>query len=186
MSSKPRARARFRAGPEGLGVDFAGNPVIDPTENVLALVAAETKRQDDLRELTTGHLREISALRAAHEQDLRRLETDRLDAIRRVDQANVNTAAERTLAAVQTLAATTASNADTLRQSWESTVKGLTERIAALEKSSYKGEGKGSGISASWGALLGVVTLIVMLLGIGSFVYMANRAPQVIYTQPGK
>ena len=186
MAAKPRARARFRTGPAGLGVDYAGNPVIDPTENVLALVAAETKRQDDLRELTTKHLEEMSSLRAVHQDALRKLESDRLDAIRGVDQANVNTAADRTLAAVQTLAATTASNADNLRTAWDHTVQAIIERVAALEKSSYKGEGKGSGISASWGVLLGIVTLIVMLIGIGSVVYMANRPPQVVYTQPAK
>lgn len=33
----------------GLAVDAAGNPVVDPTKNVLDLVAAAIARQDDLR-----------------------------------------------------------------------------------------------------------------------------------------
>jgi hypothetical protein len=33
----------------GLGVDAAGGPVVDPTKNVLDLVAAAITRQDDLR-----------------------------------------------------------------------------------------------------------------------------------------
>src|SRR5580765_3501320 len=35
--------------PTGLATDALGNPVIDPTKNVLDLVAAAIQRQDDLR-----------------------------------------------------------------------------------------------------------------------------------------
>ena len=54
MTSRPRDET---AG--GVGVDSAGNPVVDPTRNVLDLVGAAIERQDDLR------LAESSAIREA-------------------------------------------------------------------------------------------------------------------------
>jgi len=149
-------------GAPGIGVDAAGGAVIDPTANVIALSQAATKRQDDLREAERryfdaqlAHVREIGRLRAEHQRALDAAETNRLDSIRQVDQQNVNTAAERALAAIHTLAATTQTNAENLRNALNSTatalatqnsasVASITERIAALEKSSYEGKGRQS------------------------------------------
>ena len=78
----------------GLGVDYQGNPVVDPTKNVLDLVAAAIKRQDDLREAESRHVREIAGLRAEYTAELRKAETARIDAIRAVDVGAVNRAAE--------------------------------------------------------------------------------------------
>jgi hypothetical protein len=46
------------AGNPGPAVDRQGNPVIDPTKNVLELVAAAIQRQDDLREAAMALLKE--------------------------------------------------------------------------------------------------------------------------------
>lgn len=43
----------------------------DPTKNVLDLVAAAIKRQDDLRELTAAHAAEVAAIRERHTEALR-------------------------------------------------------------------------------------------------------------------
>lgn len=93
-----------RANP-GLAVDAGGNPVIDPTRNVLDLVQAAVLRQDDLRQSEKEHLRELLALRseqgnndrrhikellelgASYEEQLRAAEAKRIDAIRAVDVA---------------------------------------------------------------------------------------------------
>src|SRR6476469_7647162 len=88
----------------GLGVDASGAPVIDPTENVKALVEAEIR-----------HLSEMASLRAEHAKDIREIETKRLDAIRQVDVMNASSTADRALVAIQTLATQTATNAETLR-----------------------------------------------------------------------
>lgn len=69
----------------GPGVDAQGRPVVDPTRNVLDLVAAAIQRQDDLREAEARHVRQVMELRADHEAELRRLERQRVDSIRTVD-----------------------------------------------------------------------------------------------------
>jgi len=45
----------------GVAVDSYGGPVIDPTENVLALVDAESKYQNDMREAETRRVNEAAA-----------------------------------------------------------------------------------------------------------------------------
>lgn len=135
-------------------------PVIDPTENVIALTEAANRRQDDLRAASErfqaaqiAHLNATMQLRGDHAKEIRRLETERVNAIRQVDVTAVKTEADRALAAIQTLAATTATNADNLRTALTNTattiakqtadtVGEITTRIAALEKSSYEGLGK--------------------------------------------
>jgi len=113
-------------GTEGLGVDFKGNPVVDPTKNVLDLVdsamrrqddlrAAEGLRQDDLRQMEYRHVREIASLRAEYQAELRMAETARIDAIRAVDVGAVNRAAEVSATQASTLAAQVATSAETLR-----------------------------------------------------------------------
>ncbi len=99
----------------GLGVDWYGYPAIDPTKNVLDLVAAAIERQDDLRHPVARHLRELAELRANYDQRLREAETARIDAIRSVDVGAVNRAAEVSAAQAQTLAAQVAVSAETLR-----------------------------------------------------------------------
>jgi len=171
-----RSRRTHAKGPEpgakpGLATDSWGDPVVDPTANVIALTTAANRRQDDLRmaerELTEAKLahvsevlrikdncaREISDLRAKHQNEIGTLESGRLNAIRQVDVLAVSTAAERAQAAIQALATVTATNADNLRNALNTTattiaaqlstlVGTINERIAALEKSSYEGVGK--------------------------------------------
>ena len=60
----------------------------------------------------------------------------------------------------------------------------VAEGLRSLRESRASGMGKSSGFSSSWGLLLGVVTLVVALLAIGSFVMSVQRtpgAPQIIY-----
>jgi hypothetical protein len=160
-------RSSDRAYPTGLAVDASGGPVIDPTANVVALTKAAVQRLDDVQNLhnllTDEKVRriereqalhsEIGALRAQHQRDLDALESKRLDAVRTVDQVTSKTEADRQAAAVAALAAAAATTAETLRSAvntsatnlatqLDRTVTQITERIAALEKSSYTGEGK--------------------------------------------
>jgi len=179
----------------GLGVDASGGPVIDPTANVIALTEAANQRQDDLRQLNdrridaeirvlTAKLDGIEArmvLRSEFAKELRDSERMRIDAIRQVDVLAVGRTAEQQLAAVQTLAATTTAAAETIRASVSSTatalatqlantVTGLTERISALEKSSYEGAGKGAGAKNTVTYAIIGVGLLVSLITIGSVV----------------
>lgn len=144
----------------GLAVDRSGGPVIDPTANVISLNEAAQKRQDDLREAhqrfvdaELKHVREIGGLRAEHAKEIRQLETERLNSIRAVDVAGGEREAKRALDAVQALAATSATNTETLRNAVTSSATAIAKqtaetfaevsaRLAALERSSYEGKGK--------------------------------------------
>lgn len=102
-------------GSEGPAIDRAGTPVIDPTTNVTALVAAGLQRQDDLRKQATRHIHELLDLRAEYEEKLRRAESKRIDAIRAVDVAAVAQAAMVSATQATTLASQVAASAETLR-----------------------------------------------------------------------
>jgi hypothetical protein len=127
------AKNRNGGSSPGPSVDAVGSPVIDPTSNVTALVKAGLQRQDDLRQLESEHIHEISKVRAAYEQQLREgdanlatlrsefeeklrtAESARIDAIRAVDVAAVAQAAA--VSATQAMALQTQVNvsAETLR-----------------------------------------------------------------------
>jgi hypothetical protein len=200
MSSDSGARSKPAV---GLGVDSGGNPVIDPTANVLALTAAEAKRQDDLRamhallqdeknkctkeiaNLSAKHVRDLADLRADYTEKLALAETGRLDAIRQVDQLAVTNTAAQTLQAIQTLAATTQINAENLRKevansaaaiaaSNTQTIGQITERLSALEKSSYEGTGRGEGRAPFGTAALTIIGTVVAALIIAAIFFLAK------------
>lgn len=159
-SRRDRSQRPRTFGLPGIAVDAQGGTVTDPTANVRALNEASIKRIDDVqyvyRLLAMSELSKVQAiadLRAEYDREIRELESDRLDKIRQVDVLAGNTAADRALIAIQTLAATTTANAETLRsmvantattiaQQTANTVTQQNERIASLEKSSYTGMGK--------------------------------------------
>lgn len=146
--------------PTAVAVDRSDDPVIDPTANVIALTEAGNIRQDDLRaandrlfKVQIEALRAEITLRAEFAKEIRQLESDRLDKIRQVDVLAGNTAAERALVAIQTLATQTTAERETLRSmvantattiatQTSETVSQLNLRISQLEKSSYEGAGK--------------------------------------------
>lgn len=111
----------------GQGIDAQGGPVIDPTANVIALVEAGMKRQDDLREMEARHVREVAQLRADHERELRLAEAARLDAIRRVDVEATATAAEA------------------IRATVEATAKVTAQAIGDLQRAQYEQQGQRAG-----------------------------------------
>jgi hypothetical protein len=144
----------------GIGVDASGGPVVDPTKNVLDLVAAAIKRQDDLREADEkrqndlraaegAHVREVlqlrselgeqerecaketAGLRAEHNQQLREAEAARINAIRSVDVEAVQRAAEVQATQASTLAAQVATSAETLRTQVAAAANAATIALAA-------------------------------------------------------
>jgi len=220
----------------GIAVDGRGGAVIDPTKNVLDLVDGSIRRIDDMAQLRVELVNEkivrlealvlssekIVSLRAVHQEAMDALESKRLDSTRQYDQLAVQTAASRSDAAITALATTAATTAETLRNAvntsainlatqLDRTVTAITERIAALEKSSYVGAGKQAvvdpqmerlagvveklanstsqshgkteGIGASWSVLVGI--LAILISGFALFNRAAPAAPvaqpQVIY-----
>jgi len=100
---------------QGPAVDRAGAPVIDPTENVTALVKAGLERQDELRKQESAHIHELLDLRAAYDAQLRVAESRRIDAIRAVDVAAVAQAAQVSATQATILATQVSASAETLR-----------------------------------------------------------------------
>lgn len=138
----------------------------DPTANVLDLVKAESRRQDDLRKATEYHLIEIAKveqkairreikLRDDSNEKLREAEAKRIDAIRAVDVNAVAVAAERSAQQATVLANQVAASAETQRNLVATTAAALAEQlkqittpilesIAQLQKSQYEGSGQRS------------------------------------------
>jgi hypothetical protein len=153
------------SGQPGIAVDSRGGAVIDPTANVIALNEAAVKRQDDLREAegrrinqALTHTEQMAQLREHHAWELRESEAKRLDANRQVD-----------VLAVQTLATSTRTLAENIATQTANTVKGLEDRLSALEKSSYTGVGKGEGsdaVKAANRATLGSVVAVIGMLAV--------------------
>jgi hypothetical protein len=144
----------------GLGIDATGGPVIDPTENVIALTDAANKRQDDLRGLERelvdrdiAHIKEVLFLRAKHQKALDEKESGRLDSIRQVDREEVIKAAASAQQAIATLATSTTTVAETLRSQQDSKATAaearlvaftgeMSKRVGAVELALSEGRGK--------------------------------------------
>lgn len=141
-------------------------PLIDPTANVLSLVAAAVLRQDDLRhsaqELTNERVKRLDELRILTERctqeiaevhlkgnaDLAIAETKRIDALLLAAKADVALASEKASAQAATLATTVATSAEALRgqvSTLASQIAGQTaqmrealeKRLTLLEQSQY-------------------------------------------------
>jgi hypothetical protein len=133
------------------------NGDVDPTKNVLQLVDAAVQRLDDLREADGRRVDEVQRLHVTYAERLAMAESKRIDAIRAVDVAAVQTASDRANAQALVLANQVATSAETLRTLVASTaaavasslqqVSGaLTERLAMVEKGQYENKGL-SGVS---------------------------------------
>ena len=176
MAGPPPPRRNRNARP-GIGVDSSGGPVIDPTQNVLDLVDAAIRRQDDLRESESRHIREVARLRAEHAEDLRKAETARIDAIRAVDVGAVNRAAEVSAQQATTLAVQVAQSAETLRTQVAAAATAATVALAAalepiqkdiadLRRAQYEAQGVKSNVGESrlnYGTILGALAVLVAI-----------------------
>lgn len=125
----------------GPGVDASGNPVVDPTQNVLQLVEAAIKRQDDLRETEARHMREIISIRADYDQKLREAESDRIDAIRAVDVGAVQRATEVASVVAETLRTQVATTASAAATGLSAALEPIIKDIADLRRAQYEAQG---------------------------------------------
>lgn len=144
-----KVRAPDATSNPGLAVDAGGNPVIDPTKNVLDLVTASERRLDDLAaaaeklsSVKHEHARELIRLTARHSKELREAETKRLDAIRAVDVAAASVIANQVSTSAEALRSLVSTTATTLAAQTTSSFTQLSDRIAQLERTSYEGSGK--------------------------------------------
>ena len=181
-------------GNPGPGVDFYGQPVIDPTQNVLDLVEAAMRRQDDLREMASRYDAQIGRMREGHsremrqaarrseeridskDQQLRAAETARIDAIRAVDVGAVNRAAEVSATQAATLATQVATSAEALRGQVEAARQQTATALAAelepiqkdiqdLRRAQYEAQGKqGQVVEARTDRGAGTSTVVMALV----------------------
>ncbi len=138
---------------KGPATDRFNSPVVDPTQNVLDLVAAAIKRQDDLRAAESMHVRELALLRAEYQEELRAAETARIDAIRAVDVAAVQQAATAAETRATALAAQVAASAEAMRSqvaaaasaaatSLAAALEPVQKDIADLRRAQYEAQGQ--------------------------------------------
>ena len=129
------------------------NGGIDPTKNVLQLVAAAVTRLDDLRVADARRLEEIATLRSSMERQLMEAELKRIDANRASDISALAMANERAMNQASVLASQLSSIADNLRNlildsnakttaAMEEIANRLSTRVTMLEKSQYEGQGR--------------------------------------------
>lgn len=124
------------------GVDADGRPVKDPTANVLDLVNAAIRRQDDLRESESRHQEEMRIVQERHAEQLRDKETQRIDAIRAVDVQAVQRAAEVQQTQAGALANQVVATADAFRVSLAAALEPIIKDIADLRKTQYEQAGQ--------------------------------------------
>lgn len=127
-------------------------PLIDPTANVIALMAAAVQRQDDLRRAEAQRINELRivghdtntalahaesrrvdeqmALRSAYDEKLRDAEAKRIDAIRAVDVAAVAIQNERAVQQAAVLANQVSASKDALQALVASTADQLAKNLA--------------------------------------------------------
>lgn len=188
--------------PPGPAVDAQGRTVVDPTQNVLDLVEAAIKRQDDLREMESKHTREMSTfrtvfdnkidgMRAEFAEKLAGKESERLDSIRAVDQATVQQRATVYEQQVQALAKAASETAETLRKQVESTALAsdtkndakfaeVTRALAALQEAQFRTAGGKEQVTetratiSSAQAVVGIVLSLVAAAGLYLGVHNSN------------
>lgn len=175
-------------GSEGPAVDREGQSIIDPTTNVLNLVEAAIKRQDDLRALESTHVREIMVLRDemfnmhnTYQERLSRQEAERIDAIRAVDIAAVSRAAEVSAVQASTLASQVATAAEAMRNqvaaaaaaaasALATALEPIQKSIEDLRKAQYEQQGQKyaqiEGREAKEGSQGNVIALVAVGLSV--------------------
>lgn len=169
----------------------------DPTKNVMDLVQAANRRQDDLREMQADGLRREMALRAAFDEKLRLAESARIDAIRLVDTQQVQRAAEVQAAQALALANQVATSAEMLRTQvavaavssdgkLAAALEPIQKDIADLRRVQYETAGgktqvvearsSGDQTRLNIGALLGAASVfLVFVFGIASVAIALTR-----------
>jgi hypothetical protein len=168
----------------GLATDAKGNPVVDPTKNVLDLVTAAIQRQDDLRVAESRALREkIAALEKV--MDAKFTSIDRefvLIESRRVEQkvdtkvavdaalsAAEKAVKEQTVASEKTIIKSETSAAEQSKQqnaTFTAALKGVTDILADLKERVGKIEARTVGGREASTALYGFAGFALVLLTI--------------------
>ena len=167
----------------GPATDASGRPVFDPTANVISLNEASVQRLDDLAALRDTYLARLEDLRRYYDQllrerddQLRKAESDRIDAIRAVDVGNVQRAAEVAAAQADTLRNQVAATAAQAQTSLAAALDPIQKDIADLRRAQYEAQGsraqvvEARGASGALYAAIGVgISVVLALLAVLAF-----------------
>jgi hypothetical protein len=160
-------------------------PLIDPTANVISLMAASNLRQDDLRNAEKEFQEKIRVIKQECDKEkdqlkeqLRIAESSRIDAVNlaernRIDanvaqgKADVALASEKAAATAITLAGSVVASAKALSDTVANTTTIQDKRLTALEQNQYQGTGGTMQRAAGrqemqW--LIGIVMVLVLAL----------------------
>lgn len=169
------SESSYGSGSPGPATDRHNEPVVDPTQNVLDLVAAEGRRQDDLRAMESKWRDKIDDLGRGHAREMRQSEAARIDAIRAVDVGAVQRAAEVQADQATALAAQVTAAADAFRVSLAAETDPIKKDIADLRRVQYEAQGqktqvvetqaKGLDSRAVLAAVVAVLALAVLTYG---------------------
>jgi hypothetical protein len=159
----------------------------------------------ELAALRADHQRMMDSAESARIDSIRQVDlTNTANAATQALTA-IQTLATTQAASAETLRAQVANTATQVQATLNGVTADFNKRIASLEQSSYEGAGKqkvadpasertamlverlvaaqatdtgkGAGINLAWIGLLGVVSLLVGLLAIGTFVFITTRTP---------
>ena len=145
----------------------------DPTANVTTLVEAAMKRQDDLRELESKYVRELMDRDRMHSADLRKSESERIDAIQARSDLTVQRAAEVQATQAQALATQVATTADAFRSAMAAELTPVKLSIEDLRRTQYEAQGQKTQVIEARGDRGESRLNVGMLVGIGGLVIAA-------------
>jgi hypothetical protein len=113
-------------------------PAIDPTANVLSLVSAAMKRQDDLRQMEAGYQAQLAMAESRRIDALNLAESRRVDARLGAQEQQAALATEKLTNTATTLAAQVVATAEAMRASVAATAEQTSELIGVLRDSHDK------------------------------------------------
>jgi len=156
----------------------AGRPPwkFDPSKNVDSLVESAMRRQDDLREMESKHVRELMQRDREHSKELRLAESDRINAILAENAGNVARSAEVQAAQQQALATQVVQQATTVAETLRTTVAPMLIRLDELSRAQYETQGQKQQVvetrdirgesRLNLGAIVAVATVFLTILGL--------------------
>jgi hypothetical protein len=192
-------------------VDAAIGRVDDMAELRAELQDVKSLHLRELGQLRAVHQRELDQAEASRLNSIRQVDREEVTKTAAANQAAITTLATSTATLAETLRTQVATTASAAEARQSASTAEMTKRLSALElsasasmgkqtvadpqlerlnvlveqlaRSQATGTGKSEGLGMAWVVMLGVVSLIVGLIAIGTFVFVTTRqAPAAIYT----
>jgi hypothetical protein len=146
------AEAAEAAPVQGASPPVQGAPPFDPSQNVLNLVEAGLKRQDDLRNSDARHAGEMREAARAYEvrldakdEQIRVGEKERIDAIRSVDVGAATILAAQVAASAEALRGQVEASRQQIATAQAAELQPMKTAIEELRRAQYETQGKNTG-----------------------------------------